>query len=163
MPYIIHTIYWNQLPWPHGYVPIKLLSYISCVYFNSYLCLLLMFSPVNSSFPFIFHVLGHTCMQRLWQLSRLQVGGIKFEFGPEICMVFCLARYNLLVCKLAEKVSFYILTCTPFTDILFSMWWCMNIFCASEAAGKLACVFTRTHDHTNQWTLFAFDMKFTSF
>ena len=92
------------------------------------------------------------------KLSGLQAGGIRFEFGPEICIVFCLVRYNLLVCKLAEKASFHILTCTPFTDIFFSIWWCMIVFCASEAAGKLACVFTRMRKHTNRWTLLAFDV-----
>jgi hypothetical protein len=58
----------------------------------------------------LLHVLEHMCMQPPWQPSGLQVGGIGFEFGPENCMVFCLARYNLLVCKLAEKASFHILT-----------------------------------------------------
>lgn len=140
-------------------MPIKFLSYIPCVYFNSYLCLLLMFSSVINSFPFILHVLEHMCMQPLWQLSGFQAGGIRFEFGPEICTVFCLARYNLLVCKLAEKASFEILTWIPFTDIFFSIWWCVIIFCASEAAGKLSSVFTSMLKHTNQWTLLAFDIR----
>jgi len=52
VPYIIHIIYWNQLPWQRGYLAIKLLSYIPCVYFISYLCVLLIFSPLISSCPF---------------------------------------------------------------------------------------------------------------
>lgn len=103
----------------------------------------------------LLHVVEHTCMQPLWQLSGLQAGGIGFEFGPEICTVFCLARCNWLVCKLAEKASFHILTFTPFTDIFVSIWWYMIIFCASEAA----CVFTRMHERNNQWTLLAFDVR----
>jgi len=80
-------------------------------------------------------------MHPLWQLSGLQTGGIWFESWPEIGMVFGLARCNGLVRKLAETASFHIHTCTPFICIFFSIWWYMIIFCASEAAGKLACCF----------------------
>jgi hypothetical protein len=53
---------------------------------------------------------------------------------------------------LAEKASFQILNCTPFTDIFFfPIWWLVyNHILSIKAAGKLACVFIRMHKHTNQ-------------
>lgn len=93
VPYIIHIIYWNQLLWQHGYLVIKLLSYIQCVYFILMCIVDVLLTHQFLSFLFCI-VLKHTCMQPLWQLSGLQAGGIRFESGPEICMVFCLARCN---------------------------------------------------------------------
>ena len=88
VPYTIHIIYVNQLPWLPWISGNKAsVLYTVCLFW---------YIPIQSSALFfsLLLVLELTCMHPLWQLSGLQTGGIWFESWPEIGIVFCLPRWN---------------------------------------------------------------------
>lgn len=101
---------------------------------------------LSALFLSFLHAFKCMCMQPLWQLSGLQSVTMWFESWPEICVVFCLSRCNWLVCELAEKASFHILTCAQFTCILFSIWWYIWLYSVhQEQQVSLCVVFTCMH------------------